>query len=81
MGGWKPLHKYVLSHLNLEIMEEIPVGSRLTLEVVETTNYSCDGCFFDEIAKSLYDDFCKQLKCSRAERKDNKSIIYKVVEE
>lgn len=62
-------------------MEEIPVGSRLTLEVVETTNYSCDGCFFDEIAKSLYDDFCKQLKCSIAERKDNKSIIYKVVEE
>ena len=55
-------------------MKEIPVGSRLTLEVVETTNYSCDGCFFD-------DDFCKQLKCSRAERKDNKSIIYKVVEE
>ena len=61
-------------------MEEIPVGSRLTLEVVETTNYSCDGCFFDEIAKSLYDDFCKQLKCSRAERKDKKSVIYKVVE-
>ena len=62
-------------------MEEIPVGSRLTLEVVETTNYSCDGCFFDEIARSLYDDFCKQFKCSRAERKDKKSIIYKVVED
>lgn len=23
MGGWKPLHKYVLSHLNFEIMATI----------------------------------------------------------
>ena len=60
-------------------MEEIPVGSRLILEVVESPNNSCGGCFFDEIARSMYDDFCKQFKCSRAERKDKKSVIYKLV--
>ena len=62
-------------------MKEIPVGSRLTLEVVESPINGCDGCFFDEIARDLYDDFCKQFKCSRAERKDKKSVIYKVVED
>ena len=41
-------------------MEDLPVGSEVTLKVVEADN--CDGCFFDELTCNMYDNICKRIK-------------------
>lgn len=30
-------------------MEDLPIGSEITLKVVESETEECNGCFFDEI--------------------------------
>lgn len=37
-------------------MEDLPVGSEVTLKVVETNKDDCNGCFFDEISSSIYEN-------------------------
>lgn len=53
---------------------EHAIGTRITLEVVETENAtSCDGCFFRGIAGNC------MVRCIG--RTDGKNIIYKEVKE
>lgn len=61
-------------------MEELPIGAEITLKVVESNDKRCNGCFFDELAKDLYDDLCNQFKCCAGERKDGKSVKFIRVE-
>lgn len=57
-------------------MEELEVGSEITLKVVEAKDNNCNGCYFDEIACDIYDDLCNRIKCSGGERKDGKSVKF-----
>lgn len=62
---------------------EHAIGTKITLEVVKTTlevveskDDRCDGCYFDH--------FCNKPKdwiCYSQERTDHKNIIYKEVKE
>lgn len=54
-------------------MEDLPVGSEITLKVVEINKKSCSGCFF---AKEGYacPDYCYT-------RLDGKNVIFKEVKE
>lgn len=61
-------------------MEELPIGAEITLKVVENDDIRCDGCFFNEFANDLYDDFCRRIKCCSSERKDSKSVKFIRVE-
>lgn len=61
-------------------MEELPIGAEVTLKVVENNDARCNGCFFNELASDLYDDFCNRIKCCAEERKDGKSIHFIRVE-
>lgn len=46
-------------------MEELAVGSEITMKVVESN--SCDGCFFAELATDIYENVCKRIKCTANE--------------
>lgn len=61
-------------------MEELEVGSEITLKVVEDNSNDCNGCFFDELARDLHDETCKSLKCSRIDRKDGKGAKWAINE-
>ena len=37
-------------------MEDLPVGSEITLNVVEDKKGECNGCFFDEIGSNIYEN-------------------------
>lgn len=39
-------------------MEELPVGSEITLKVVEDKKGECNGCFFYEFANDMYAETC-----------------------
>ena len=54
---------------------EHKIGTRITLEVVETNNSSCVGCFF------LRSNCCRHIKCCDNDRTDNKNVIYKEIKE
>lgn len=57
-------------------MKEYKVGERITLEVVETNELSCEGCFFNT------EDDCSVFKicpCFKTTRSDGKDIIFKIV--
>ena len=55
-------------------MEDLPIGSEITLKVVESETEECTGCFFD--SKNI----CNVgLKC--ANRSDGKYVIFKEVKE
>ena len=56
-------------------MEELAVGSEITLKVVESN--SCDSCFFAELATDIYENVCKRIKCTANERKDGKNVNFK----
>ncbi len=60
-------------------MEDLPIGSEIVLKVVETKEYDCTGCFFDEIASSINMDTCNRIKCVSNERKDRKNVQFKRV--
>ena len=60
-------------------MEDLPVGSEITLKVVEDKKGECNGCFFYEFASDIYADTCTGFKCGSTERKDGKNVIFKDV--
>lgn len=60
-------------------MEDLPIGAEIVLKVVETKEYDCTGCFFDEIASSINMDTCNRIKCASNERKDRKNVQFKRV--
>lgn len=62
----------------MDISDEIPVGSRIVLDVVESEG--CDGCFFAELDYDTYTDSCERIKCGATQRKDRKNVIFKLVE-
>ena len=43
-------------------MEDLPIGSEITLKVVESEEADCSGCFFDEIANCINIDMCNRIK-------------------
>lgn len=61
-------------------MEELEIGSEITLKVVEA-NEECDGCFFSDLASYIYEDPCKRIKCGASQRKDRKNVIFVRVED
>ena len=62
-------------------MEELPVGSEITMKVVEDKKGECNGCFFYEVTIDMYADTCTGFKCGSTERKDGKNVIFKEVKE
>lgn len=60
-------------------MEDLPVGSEVTLKVVETEKEECNGCFFYEIASNIYETVCENFNCSASTRKDGKNVQFKRV--
>lgn len=61
------------------VMEDLPIGSEITLKVVESEEADCSGCFFDEIANCINIDMCNRIKCASNERKDGKNVQFKRV--
>lgn len=56
-------------------MKELKVGERIIIECVETNEdkpFVCDKCFYDIFP------FCPH-RCSAANRKDGKNVIFKEV--
>lgn len=62
---------------NRYTIEELPVGSEITLKVIEAEE--CDGCFFDDLSCDIFENICKRIKCGKNERKDGKSVQFKIV--
>ena len=60
-------------------MEDLPVGSAITLKVVEDKKGECNGCFFDEISSNIYMNVCGNFKWSASNRKDGKDVRFKIV--
>ena len=66
-------------------MEELKVGERATLEVIEQNVCNgCDDCFFgyDDICYNLtYNGWCDGFQCEPKERYDGKNVIFKEIKE
>ena len=60
-------------------MEDLHVGAEVTLKVVETEKEECNGCFFNEICRYIYEIVCQDFKCYAGERKDGKNVQFKRV--
>ena len=60
-------------------MEDLPIGSEIVLKVVESETEGCNGCFFDEISRNIYENICKDICCSAIDRKDGKNVQFKRV--
>ncbi len=60
-------------------MEDLPIGAEITLKVVEKKEFECNGCFFDEISSSIYENVCKDFCCGAINRKDGKNVQFKRV--
>lgn len=60
-------------------MEDLSIGSEVTLKVVETEKEQCNGCFFDEISSNIYETVCNNFNCSASTRKDGKAVQFKRV--
>lgn len=60
-------------------MEDLPIGSEITLKVVEDKKGECNGCFFNVAG------YCGAaqlgLDCVPKYRSDKKSVIFKEVKE
>lgn len=54
----------------------MPIGSEITLKVVEDKKVDCIGCFFDELQGDIYENPCKRIKCDLNERKDRKRVKF-----
>ena len=57
-------------------MEDLHVGAEVTLKVVETEKEECNGCFFNEICRDIYEIVCQDFKCYAGERKDGKNVQF-----
>lgn len=60
-------------------MEDLAIGAEIVLKVVETEKEQCNGCFFDEISSSIYENVCVDFNCSASTRKDGKNVQFKRV--
>ena len=60
-------------------MEDLPICSEIVLKVVETDKEECNGCFFDEISRNIYENICKDICCAAIDRKDVKNVQFKRV--
>ena len=60
-------------------MEDLPIGSEITLKVVESEKEECTGCFFDEITSDIYENDCGDFNCSASTRKDGRNVQFKRV--
>ena len=60
-------------------MEDLPICSEIVLKVVETEKEECNGCFFNEICRDIYEKGCGNFKGDAGERKDGKNIQFKRV--
>ena len=60
-------------------MEELPVGSEITLKVAEDKKWECNGCFFYEFASDMYAETCTWFKYDSTERNDCKNVNFKRV--
>lgn len=60
-------------------MEDLTIGSKITLKVVEDKKGECNGCFFYEFASDMYTETCTGFKCGSTERKDSKNVQFKRV--
>lgn len=58
-------------------MEELSIGSEITLKVVENEKNECNGCFFDEISNNIFVNVCGDFACSASTRKDGKNVQFK----
>ena len=59
-------------------MKELKVGERVVLEITETEEETCYGCFF--FGNSACEVW-RKYPCSPSLRKDNKNVIFKEVKE
>lgn len=57
-------------------MEDLPIGAKITLKVVEKKEFECTGCFFDEISNNIYENVCKDFCCAAINRKDGKNVQF-----
>lgn len=58
-------------------MGDLPIGSEITLKVVEDKKGECNGCFFFELASDdMFTESCTGFKCSS---KDGKNVQFKRV--
>lgn len=57
-------------------MIDIPIGSEITLKVVEDKKGNCIGCFFDGLQGDIYENPCRRIKCNPNERKDRKRVKF-----
>ncbi len=62
-------------------MEEMKLGSKIILKVVEDDKNECNGCFFYDLTSDVNVETCEKLKCSRSERKDGKDVRFIRVED
>ena len=60
-------------------MEDLSIGSEIVLKVVESETEGCNGCFFDEISRNIYENICKDICCDAIDRKDGKNVQFKRV--
>ena len=60
-------------------MEDLPICSEIVLKVVETEKEECNGCFFNEICRDIYEIVCQDFKCVAIDRKDGKNVQFKRV--
>lgn len=61
-------------------MEDLQIGSEITLKVVEDKKGECNGCFFFELASDdMFTETCTGFKCGSTERKDGKNVQFKRV--
>ena len=60
-------------------MEDLPIGSEIILKVVKTEKEQCNGCFFDDICRDIYENVCQDFKCYAGDRKDGKNVQFKRV--
>lgn len=57
-------------------MEDLPIGSKIILKVVETEKDECNGCFFNEICSNIYENVCGDFNCNATTRKDGKNVQF-----
>ena len=64
-------------------MEDLPIGSEITLKVVEA-DIGCAGCFFDHddtCYNPTYNDWADGFQCEPEDRSDGEKVIFKEVKE
>ena len=60
-------------------MEDLNIGSEIVLKVFEDEKEECNGCFFNEICREIYEIVWQDFKCYAGERKDGKNVQFKRV--